>query len=151
MPEPVYLLVIAVIRAGMAPAGGTSRTGTDAYANITCMTMPGYPESQRGPQDWEPLPPYWAPPPLQPQRTNSLAIAALICGIGEFLFLPTAIGAVILGHIAKRQIRQTGEGGRGLATAGLILGYIGVTLLVGVLIFLLSLPFVLPHIPGATH
>jgi hypothetical protein len=115
------------------------------------MTMPGYPESRRGPQDWGPPPPYWAPPPPQPQRTNSLAIAALICGIGEFLFLPAAIGTVILGHIAKRQIRQTGEGGPGLATADLILGYIGVTLLVGVLIFLLSLPFVLPHIPGATH
>jgi hypothetical protein len=103
------------------------------------------------PPYWAPPPPYWAPPPPQPQRTNSLAIAALICGLVEFLFLPAAICTVILGHIAKRQIRQTGEGGRGLATAGLILGYTGITLLVGVLIFLLSLPFVLPHAPGSTH
>ena len=29
-----------------------------------------------------------------------------------------------MGHIAKRQIRQTGEQGDGMATAGLWLGYI---------------------------
>ena len=31
--------------------------------------------------------------------------------------------ASILGHIAKRQIAQTGEEGRGLATAGVIIGW----------------------------
>jgi Domain of unknown function (DUF4190) len=108
------------------------------------MTLPGYPESPHGPQDW-------GIPPPQPQRTNSLAIAALICGLFEFLFLPSAIATVIVGHMARQQIRQTGEGGRRLATAGLILGYVGVTLLVGVLLFLLALPFVLPHVPGAVH
>lgn len=30
----------------------------------------------------------------------------------------------MFGHIAKRQIRRTGEQGSGLATAGLVLGYI---------------------------
>jgi hypothetical protein len=39
----------------------------------------------------------------------------------------------VLGHIAKRQIRQTGEDGDGLATAGLWIGYI-ITVL-GVLLF----------------
>ena len=39
--------------------------------------------------------------------------------------------ASILGHIAKRQIAQTGEEGDGLATAGLVIGYIvtGLTVL----------------------
>jgi peptidyl-prolyl cis-trans isomerase B (cyclophilin B) len=39
---------------------------------------------------------------------------------------------VIFGHIAIGQIKTTGEGGRGLAIAGLIIGYIGI---VGGLLF----------------
>jgi hypothetical protein len=50
-------------------------------------------------------------PPTQPPRTSRLAVAALVCGIA-FLFLPTAILAVILGHNARRAIRRTGENGR---------------------------------------
>ncbi len=44
-----------------------------------------------------------------------------------FFFL-AAIPAVILGHLARRQIRRTREGGAGLALASLILGYIGLGL-----------------------
>jgi len=32
--------------------------------------------------------------------------------------------AVVLGHIARGQIRRTGESGGGMAMAGLVLGYI---------------------------
>lgn len=56
-------------------------------------------------------------------RTNQLAIAALVCGIGQFAFPLAFIAAIILGHKARRQIRRTGEDGYGLATAGLVLGY----------------------------
>ncbi|OYX48580.1 MAG: hypothetical protein B7Y93_09725 [Micrococcales bacterium 32-70-13] len=42
-----------------------------------------------------------------------------------------SLGAVITGHIALNQIKQTGEGGRGLAIAGLVLGYLG--LVVGII------------------
>lgn len=38
--------------------------------------------------------------------------------------------AVITGHIAKSKIKQTGEGGSGKATAGMIMGYIGLGLIV---------------------
>jgi hypothetical protein len=40
-----------------------------------------------------------------------------------------SILAVIFGHIALSQIRHTGQGGRGLAIAGLVLGYVGLALL----------------------
>ncbi len=53
-----------------------------------------------------------------PARTNTLAILALVFA---FVFSPAAI---VLGHMAKKQIRQTGEDGEGLATAGLIIGYV---------------------------
>lgn len=68
-------------------------------------------------------------------RTNSLAIAALVCGIIQFVVPPALIATIVLGHVARRQIRRTGEAGYGLATAGLVLGYIYLTLAVfGVLL-----------------
>jgi hypothetical protein len=78
----------------------------------------------------------WAPAP-RAQRTNPLAIAALVCGIVQFCGLfPAGIVAIIFGHLARRQIRRTGEQGWGLAKAGLILGYLVLagTLLVAVLL-----------------
>jgi len=57
--------------------------------------------------------------PLAP-KTNSMAIASLISS-----FFISLLG-VILGHIALNQIKNTGEGGRGLAIAGLVIGYIGI-------------------------
>lgn len=68
-------------------------------------------------------------PPAPPQfaKTNSLAITSMICGIAQFMFGPLAtIPAVVCGHMARSQIRRTGEQGAGMALAGLILGWIGV-------------------------
>jgi preprotein translocase subunit SecG len=50
--------------------------------------------------------------------TNTMAILSLVFA---FVFSPAAI---VMGHVAKKQIRETGEQGDGLATAGLWLGYI---------------------------
>ena len=61
------------------------------------------------------------PQQFQPNRsgnTNGMAIASLICA---FFIFPLGI---IFGHIAMGQIKRTGEGGKGLATAGLIIGYL---------------------------
>jgi hypothetical protein len=68
-------------------------------------------------------------PPAPPQfaRTNSLAITSLVCGIAQMMFGPLAtVPAVVCGHMARHQIRRTGEQGAGMALAGLILGWIGV-------------------------
>lgn len=61
--------------------------------------------------------PYAAAPT---QKTNTLAIISLV------LAFVVSLGAVICGHIALNQIKQTGEQGRGLAIAGLVLGYAGI-------------------------
>ncbi len=59
--------------------------------------------------------------------TNSLAIAAMVLGAAEVFTLGlTAIPAVLCGHLARRQIRQSGQGGDGLATGGLVLGYLAI-------------------------
>jgi hypothetical protein len=62
--------------------------------------------------------------------TNGTAIAALIFAI---VFAPVGIA---LGHVARSQIKRTGEGGIGLAIAALIIGYIFIAIpLVVLLIF----------------
>jgi hypothetical protein len=66
-----------------------------------------------------------------PARTNTLAAVSLSCGVGQVFFGPLAtIPAIVLGHMARREIRRTGEDGAGLATAGLVLGWTGAALTV---------------------
>jgi DNA-directed RNA polymerase subunit RPC12/RpoP len=59
------------------------------------------------------------------QRTSRLAIASLVCSL---LSLVTCIGwlpGIICGHMAKSRIRQDPSlKGNGLATAGLVIGYL---------------------------
>src|SRR5215475_8263319 len=76
-----------------------------------------------------------SPPQAVPQtvpRIPPAAICSLILAILSFTcgWLFTAIPAVICGHIAHAKIRKSGGalGGRGIATAGLILGYIALVL-----------------------
>lgn len=57
-------------------------------------------------------------------HTNTMAILSLVFA---FVFAPVSI---VLGHMARKQIRERGESGDGLALAGLILGYIFTTLMV---------------------
>ncbi len=72
--------------------------------------------------------------------TSGLAIASLICGIMGLvtcLFLP-GIPAVICGHMALSQMAVPGAtiGGRGMAIAGLVMGYISVAVgLGGIILF----------------
>jgi hypothetical protein len=66
-------------------------------------------------------------PPLA--KINGLAVASFACGLAQFLVGPLAtIAAIVLGHIARHQIKHTGEEGAGLALAGLILGWAAVIL-----------------------
>jgi hypothetical protein len=60
--------------------------------------------------------------------TNGLAVASLVMGILGWTLLPIlgAIVAVGAGHAARRAIRRKGDGGNGLALAGLILGWLQV-------------------------
>ena len=57
---------------------------------------------------------------------NGLAIASLSVSIGSILIIAGMLGFVgaILGHFALRQIKQRGQGGRGLAIAGVAVGWV---------------------------
>lgn len=87
------------------------------------------------------------PPSPLPRQTCGLAIASLVlgivsvpticcCGVG----LVAAILAVVFGHVAMNQIRRS-EGrlnGKGMAVAGLVIGYASVAIQILVIIFFVA-------------
>lgn len=89
----------------------------------------------------------WCPPvPVAQPATNSMAVAALICGLGEFFTMGlTAIPAVIFGHMARKQVRETGQRGDGMALAGLVLGWAAIGLFAAVIAGLIVAATVTSH------
>ena len=89
-------------------------------------------------------PSYYAPP------NSSMAVISLVSGILGWTILPVlgSIVAIVTGHMAKNEIRESNGriGGDGLATAGLILGYLSLGLgLIGLcigLFFLVLFPLI---------
>ena len=77
------------------------------------------------------VPPGYVSPGTGPGHTNSAAIISLITAIiapighciavGGFALIVTSLAT---GHMALSQIKRTGEDGRGLALAGLIISYV---------------------------
>ncbi len=70
------------------------------------------------------------------RRTNGLAIASLVTGLLWMWWIGSVV-AVVLGHAALRQIAASGgrQTGRGLAVAGLVIGYAGILVAALVLLF----------------
>jgi hypothetical protein len=119
-----------------------------------------------------PPPPYGygAPPPMYPggydpyqaypaQQTNSLAVASLVTAItGVVLGIPLAIfcyigwvipvTAAVLGAIALNQIKVSGQQGRGMALAGVIIGSVTAGLLVLLMVIFAAAVF---HSPMFIH
>lgn len=81
-----------------------------------------YPTSQPG----------FYPQPTRPQ-TNVFAILALVFGIY------TGVLGVVFGHIARAQIKRTGQPGSGMALAGLIIGYAWIALTVALFLGLIGM------------
>jgi hypothetical protein len=74
------------------------------------------------------------------RKTNGLSIAALILGV-LWLYWIGSVLALLLGDVARGQIRRSNgaQGGDGMATAGIVLGWIGLAVLL-LLIVLLDNP-----------
>jgi Domain of unknown function (DUF4190) len=122
---------------GQPPSSGQPYGQPPASGQPYGQPTTGQPYGQPGYQQ----PPgygYGAPGYVPVAGTNTLAILALVFA---FIFSPAAI---VLGHLAKKQIRQTGEQGEGLATAGLWLGYIftGLGVLICAIYVIVAIVFV---------
>ncbi len=107
---------------GASPGGGWSAPGSGPPPSPPSW---GQPAGAYGPG--------YAAPPYRPPTTstNGMAIASLVCSIAGLL--TCGIGSllgVIFGHIGLSQIKQGGgtQPGRGLAVAGLVIGYLMIAL-----------------------
>jgi uncharacterized membrane protein SpoIIM required for sporulation len=94
--------------------------------------------------------PYQAPP-VKPN--SNMALASLILGILGWTIIPTigSIAAIITGHMAKNEIKNSmgALGGEGMATAGLVLGYANIAIAVcaclaiaGMMALGIAIPFI---------
>jgi hypothetical protein len=97
----------------MVRAAATVGQVTWTYGDDPTQPRPVEPDTLLEPH--YPLEPYH--PPVA-RTTNTMAILSLVFA---FVFWPLAI---VFGHAGKRQITRTGEAGGGLATAGLVIGYL---------------------------
>ena len=100
-------------------------------------------------------PPYYDPgyynyPPLEKKQTNGFAIASLVCSLAGLMITFAPIVGAILGYIALQQIKKEPYRyeGKGMATAGMIIGIVlvgirGLFLIFYVIfiIFILGMPF----------
>lgn len=120
------------------------RAEPQAYPPPSNPLQPG---SYSQPSDPYQAYPNAAPPITQIIPNSGLAIASLVTGIISWVVLPIllpAIIAVVLGHMARREIRQANGrlAGDGMAMVGLVLGYAQVVLaLVGGCLFVMVILF----------
>jgi hypothetical protein len=113
-------------------------SGTPAYGQPT-YGQPGYPQQ----------PVYGQPMYVASKPTNGMAIASLVCSLAGLLVLISAPVGAILGHIARKQIKETGEEGDGMALAGIIVGWVLTGLFVCSCVGLFILPLIFAASAGA--
>lgn len=82
-------------------------------------------------------------------RTNGMAIASVVVVL---LWIPvlTPIAQIILAVKAREQMRSSGEQGDGLATAGLVLGILGLIASVVVIIVIIAIAASVAHANGGS-
>ena len=121
------------------PAGG-------GYGAVPGYGTPGYPAPAYG------APGYPAYAYAPPKPTNGMAIGSMVVsivsvvglcfyGLGGFVGI---LGA-ILGHVARRQIRENDQNGEGMAKAGIIIGWVATGLAVLVVVGLIIIFVVLAN------
>lgn len=131
-----------------APSQGSYTPGDYSQPAASPYGQPPSPYTQspyaQGPYQQSPYQqqPYGQPNPYgqpayyaMPNQPKGLSIASMCCGIATFVgfgfFILPQIAAVILGHLALNRE----PAGKGMAIAGLIMGYVGVAITLVVLIF----------------
>lgn len=102
---------------GFTPPAAPGYTPPAAPAAPAYTAPPASPGQPAYPAYGQPVQGYYAPP------TNTMAIVAMSLSLAALILGITAIVGAILGHVALGQIKRTGEGGRGFALTGIIVGW----------------------------
>jgi hypothetical protein len=104
--------------------------------NPNAQNQTGYsdPQYQQAPNSQAPYDAQQQYPYAPTAPTNVLAIVALVSAF----FIPVA--GIVCGHLALGQIKRTGENGRGLALAGLIIGYVLTALILLMIVLAIVIP-----------
>lgn len=122
------------------PPFGPPDGGPPGYGPAPQFGAPAYPPPGYGayppPAYGQPYP--YAYYPIARLGTNGFAIASMVLGI-VWIYWIGSILAIIFGHVALSQIERSHQEGRGMAIAGLVLGYIGLVVLVVVIVFAVAL------------
>ena len=122
------------------------RPPTDPYAPVDYpadagLPPPVYPAPYPGysggyPYHGDPYDPYR---PAKPPGTNGKAIAALVASLAGLLCCLPSIAGVILGVMAMRETRRTGQDGYGIALAGVIIGGPAIAVMVFYLLVMVAI------------
>jgi len=111
-------------------AAGQPAYGQAAYSQPAPQYGQPSPYAQPGSPNAYGQPAYYG----APAAPKSLSIASMCCGIAALVgfgfFLLPQLAAVILGHLALRRE----PAGRGMAIAGLVMGYVGIAVTILVLV-----------------
>lgn len=111
-----------------------ARTVGELHVLVADLPQGPVPQQQVQMQTMAPVPRTFLPMPPPPVPTNGKAIGALVCGISViFSGGLTAVPALVLGHMARGEIKRSGEQGDGMAVTGIVLGWLSV---VGWVLFL---------------
>ncbi|MDQ1136536.1 hypothetical protein QE410_001335 [Microbacterium sp. SORGH_AS 1204] len=126
-PAPPYGAPFSPPPAPSASGTGTPPSGQQDYG------QQGYGQQGYGQQGYNaPAYGYGATP-----RVNPLAIVALVSSLVGLFVIPVIgqIVGIITGHISLKQIKTTGERGRGMALSGVLIGYISLGLGILLIVF----------------
>lgn len=118
------------------PQGGPAQFGEPTYGQQPAYGQPVSPYGQQ-PEYGQPASPYGQPTYYgMAAEPKGLSIASMCCGIAVFVgfgfFVLPQVAAVILGHMALKKEPT----GKGMAIAGLVMGYLGIVLVIVFWIFI---------------
>lgn len=94
------------------------------------------------PQGYQPAP----PGPPTPTKTNGKSITSLVLGVLSivvpYIGFLLGIVAIVFASLSFKELKRTGEQGKGLSIAGLVCGIVG-TAIYGIILFILVLAIIM--------
>ena len=99
----------------------TARTMSAKYYGDLAAIVADLPAGPFAPQG-----PGYYPPAVPVEPTNGLAVGSLVCSLVGLIMPLMLVPGLVMGHIARDQIRAREQRGDGFAVAGLVFGYLGI-------------------------